>query len=140
MAVHHVDVNAVGAGLLGLLHLLAEFCKVRRQDRRRQLDVLGVDHSLPSAPSMPAVSRPAAALSTYHTSCPVVGRISCDGSRVGSGGPLSTSSTRSALSAPVTRNSISRALFRIGRVSVSRSGGGFGALATCTTHRVVSLR
>src|SRR4051812_35244540 len=105
MAVHHVDVNAVGAGLLGLLHLLAELREIRRQDRRRQLDVFGVDHSLPSAPSIPAVSRAAAALSTYHTSCPVVGRISCDGSRDGSAGPLKTSSARSALSAPVTRKS-----------------------------------
>ena len=46
MAVHDIDVDAVGSGLLGLGHLLSEPCKVRRQDAWGNLDCCTIHQRL----------------------------------------------------------------------------------------------
>src|SRR5208337_3051766 len=45
MPVHHVEVNPIGAGRGDVAHLLAEFGKVGRQDRRRNSDRPGYSAS-----------------------------------------------------------------------------------------------
>jgi hypothetical protein len=49
VSVHHVDVQNSGAAAFDCLNLVTETGEIRRQDRRRDLDVSVVEHSIASA-------------------------------------------------------------------------------------------